>query len=205
MILTTVKIGEDPALDPGPPLHVAAMDGAIITKQADIDARRHIPDLHHPRSDEGHLHMTPRGDVLATNVVLLHLPTHHLHLDLVRHPHPDPRHGLHRHHEIIEGKSEKIALDPTLRSEVTDAVEETGTNEHLLTPVEHMLMRTRPDVREAVPTIIPRAGVVHTAGRTIAPGAEAGAGTAITAKGAETEVEKGQGRKGSTRIGGSVT
>lgn len=72
---------------------------------------------------------------------------------------------------------------------------ETGTDDHLLTRVEHMLMRTRPDVREVVRTVAAGAAVVRLVGHDTVAGAETEAGHVTTA----SEVRKGSTRTGTGR------
>lgn len=198
MSLTTVKTGEDPALAPGHP-HLAAVVAVVITMNpADVDAHHHMLDHPHLLPAEGPLRTALRGNVAgadATPQAPLAPPDPPLA--------PRPRLALNptlhlRPHDITKVTDEEIVPDQSLPTEVTDAVvEETGTDDHLLTRVEHMLMRTRPDVREVAPTVAAAAGVIQLVGPDTAAGAETGAGPAIIGRGVASGV-------GSTRIEESV-
>ena len=196
MILTTVKIGEDPAPGPGHPHPTVVVAVVITTNPAGVDAHHHT--LDHPRllPGEGPPHTALRGNVVGTDAAPQAPPA-------PPGPPPAPRPRLdqnhilqHQPHDITKVTHEEIILSQSLPTEVTDAVvEETGIDDHLLTRVEHMLMRTRPDVREATPAAAAAAEAVHLAGPITAAGAETGAGPATIGRGAASGV-------GSTRIEG---
>ena len=149
MILTTVKTGAgDPALDQGHP-SAAGVAVVIITNLADVDGRHHIFD--HPlRLDEGQCHMI---NVSAKDAVL-RLNLHHRAQPPALYPHRGLNLALHHFrqhdHGTAKEKDLRTAPDPTLPIEVTGAVEGTSTDDQPPT-VEHMLMETRPDVRNALP------------------------------------------------------
>lgn len=193
-----VKTGEDPAPGLDHPLHDAAVGVVTTTNLEDAGAHHHILDLLHPHPDEDPLTTTPPGGVTTKGAG--HLP-HQLHPDppQLHRPPPDQNPAPHHpNHDITRKKGEKIVLNLTLRTEVTGAVGATGTEDHLLIRVEHMLMRTRPDVKEAIPTTVAAAGIVHVRRPDTGLGAEVGAALDTTAtkvlsqavKGQENEVEK---------------
>lgn len=181
MILTTVKTGEDLALGPDRPHPAAVVAAAITTSPADD---HHTLDHLRPLPGGGPPHTALRGNVGETGAAPQALlappapppaPRPRLDLSLVLQPQP---------HDITKVTGEEIVPDQSLSTEVTGAVvEETGTDDHLLTRVEHMLMRTRP---ESTPIAVAAAGVVHLAGLVTAAGAETEAGVE-TGAGAETE------------------
>lgn len=160
----------------------------IITNQLDADAHLRISGRHHLLlADEALPHTTLRGGVDGTGLDAA--PKHPLVLPVLPHaphPRPDRNHALPLQlaHNILRLTDEEPVLDPSLPTEVKDVVVvlgETGTEDHLLTRVEHMLMRTRPDVREAVRTVAVGAAVVRLVGHDAVAGAETEAGHAITA------------------------
>lgn len=188
MILTTVKTGEDPVHGPDRP-HPAAVVAVVITMNpVDVDTHHHILDHPRPLPGGGHPHTAPRGNVAGRGAAPQALlappappPAPRLRLDLSPALQPQP-------HDITKVTDEEIVLDQSLSTEVTGAVGETGTDDHL-TRVEHMLMRTRPDAREVTPTVVAAAGAAHLAGPGTAAGAETGAGPAIIGRGAASGVE----------------
>lgn len=191
-----MKTGEDPAPGPDRPHPAAVVAVVITTSPADVDAHRHI--LDHPRllPGEGPPHTIHRGNVAVTDADP-QAPLAPPDLRPSPRPHLEWNHALQpRAHDITKVTGEEIVPDQSLPTEVTGAVvEETGTDDHLLTQVEHMLMRTRPDVREAAPIVASAAGAAHLAGHFTAARAETGAGPSIIGRGAASGV-------GSTRVEG---
>ena len=193
MILTTVKTGEDPAPGPDRPHPAAVVAVVITTNLPGVGAHHHT--LDHPRRLPGE---GPPNTVLQRNMAgtdaALQVPLAPPDPFPVPRPRLDRNHALQpRLHDITKLTDEEIVPDQSLPTEVTGAVVgETGTDDHL-TRVEHMLMRTRPDVREAAPIVAVAAGAIHLAGPVTAAGPETGAGPAIIERGATSGV-------GSTRI-----
>ena len=162
MILTTVKTGagdpvHDPDPDPDPLHHHHAASGAVATTiLEDVDGLLHMLDHRLLLLDKGHHPTTPLEDGITTDAapqpILFHPgPSQDPRLPL------DPTHALRLHQGIA--KRRDVGIDSHLPTEVTGAVEELGTNDHLLTQ-GHMLMYTRPDVRQVVPAVAAVAGIV---------------------------------------------
>ena len=160
MILTTVKTGagdtEDLAHDQGRAAahgRYSVTDAGITTPPVpDADAPRRIPGPRHPLAAGGPRRMTRlEGEKDASERDVDRHPCLQplvARLGLANARFQDRHHHHHPHRVVVETISEGIRLyRPT---EVTGAVEELGTNDHL--PVqEFMLMKIRSNVREAYP------------------------------------------------------